>query len=82
MNELNIDNFTFASRVESETAPTLIEPMEAHLSVSRTLELLADDMNAHPERIQPVDTRLGARIFSLVGQVEVDLNSPLSAEDE
>ncbi|WP_224791976.1 type II toxin-antitoxin system PrlF family antitoxin [Pseudomonas fluorescens] len=56
--------------------------MEAHLSVSRTLELLAADMNAHPERILPVDTRLIARIISLGGQVDVDLNSPLSAEDE
>ncbi|WP_268968741.1 type II toxin-antitoxin system PrlF family antitoxin [Pseudomonas paraversuta] len=56
--------------------------MEAHPSVSRTLELLAADMNSHPERILPVDTCLVARIISLVCQVDVDLNTPLSAEDE
>ncbi|MNG21599.1 putative regulator PrlF [compost metagenome] len=56
--------------------------MAAHLSVSRTLNLLAADMNVHPELIQPVDTRLVDRIIALVGQVDVDLNSPLSAEDE
>jgi antitoxin PrlF len=82
MNDPFTPNFTSANRVESETAPALSEPMGAHLSVSRTLELLAADMDAHPERMLPVDTRLVARIFALVGQVDLDLNSPLLAEDE
>lgn len=82
MNEPHIHDFTSASRVGSETAPELIEPMDAHLSASRTLELLAAVMSAHPELIHPVDTRMVARIFSLVGKVDIDLNSPLSAEDE
>lgn len=82
MNEPHIHNFTSANRVESETAPALIEPMEAHLSVARTLELLTADMNAYPERILPVEMRLVDRILTLVGQVDVDLNSPLLAEDE
>ena len=82
MNEPHIHNFTSVNRVESETAPALIEPMDAHLSVSRTLELLAADMDAHPERMLPVEMNLVARISALVGQVDVDLNSPLSAEDE
>jgi antitoxin PrlF len=73
---------TSANRVQSKTAPVLTEPMEAHLPVSRTLELMAVDMNAFPERMLPVDTRLFDRINSLVGQVDVDLNSPLLAEDE
>jgi len=64
------------------TSPVAAEPIEAPPSTSRTLELLAADMNSHPERILPVDTCLVARIISLVGQVDVDLNTPLSAEDE
>ncbi|MNJ00784.1 putative regulator PrlF [compost metagenome] len=56
--------------------------MEGHLSVSRTLELLAADMDTYKGRMLPVDTRLVARIFALVGQADVDFNSPLSAEDE
>ncbi|MBU4629256.1 hypothetical protein HRJ41_17395 [Pseudomonas sp. BF61] len=82
MNYPLIPTITSANRVQSETAPALIEPMAAHLSVSRTLELLAADMYARPELIQPLDTRLVDRIIALVGQVDVDLNSPLSAEDE
>ena len=45
-------------------------------------ELLAADMNAHPEHIRPVDSLLVDRIIALVGQVDVDLNTPLLAEDE
>jgi antitoxin PrlF len=73
---------TSARRVQSKTAPALTESMETHLSVSRTIERLATDMNAFPERMLPVDTRLFDRITSLIGQVDVDLNTPLLAEDE
>lgn len=82
MNDPRIPVITSTTRVQSKTSPRLTEPMEANPSVSRTLELLAADMNSHPERILPVDRCLVARIISLVGQVDVDLNTPLSAEDE
>lgn len=78
MNDPRIPIITADNRVQSKTA----EPIEAHLSVSRTLELLAADMNAHPEHIRPVDSLLVDRIIALVGQVDVDLNKPLLAEDE
>lgn len=82
MNDPRIPIITSENRVQNKTAPVLTEPMEAHHSVSRTLELLAADMNAYPERLLPVDTRLVTRIISLVGQADVDLNTPLFAEDE
>ena len=78
MNDPRIPIITSDNRVQSKTA----EPIEAHLSVSRTLELLAADMNEHPEHIRPVDSRLVDRIIALVGQADVDLNTPLLAEDE
>ncbi|ANJ54801.1 MULTISPECIES: type II toxin-antitoxin system PrlF family antitoxin [Pseudomonas] len=80
MNDPRILNIKSAHHIQ-KTSPAN-EPMEAHLSVSRTLGLLAADMDAHPELIQPVDSRLVDRINALVGQADVDLNSPLSAEDE
>lgn len=82
MNDPRIPIITSENRVQSTTAPVLTEPMKAHPSVSRTLELLAADMNAHPEHIRPVDSRLVDRIIALVDQVDVDLNTPLLAEDE
>ncbi|WP_339526385.1 type II toxin-antitoxin system PrlF family antitoxin [Pseudomonas sp. EL_65y_Pfl2_R96] len=82
MNDPLIPLISPANRVESENSPAFIEPMGAHLSVSKTLELLAADMDAHPERVLHVEMNLVARIFALVGQVDFDLNSPLLAEDE
>lgn len=82
MNDLPIPVIISAIHVQSKTALALAEPKEAHPSVSRTLELLSADMNANPERMLPADTHLAARINSLVGGIDVDLNMPLLAEDE
>ena len=46
------------------------------------LGLLARDLAEHPERLQAVDAGLAQRIQALVGGVEVDLDAPLSAQDE
>ncbi|MFG1496092.1 type II toxin-antitoxin system PrlF family antitoxin [Saccharospirillum sp. HFRX-1] len=46
------------------------------------LHFLAQDMAAHPERIQAVNTGLVERIQVLVGDVNVDLDEPLSDDDE
>jgi antitoxin PrlF len=46
------------------------------------LGFLARDLAEHPERLQAVDAGLAQRIQALVGAVKVDLDAPLSAEDE
>lgn len=46
------------------------------------LDFLARDMARHPERLQAMDMGLVRRIRSLVGDTEVDLSAPLSADDE
>ncbi|MDP2828705.1 MAG: type II toxin-antitoxin system PrlF family antitoxin [Sulfuricellaceae bacterium] len=46
------------------------------------LGFLARDIASHPEQIQAVDGGLAQHIQSLVGSVEVDLDMPLSADDE
>jgi antitoxin PrlF len=46
------------------------------------LGFLARDMAEHPERLKAVDTGFAQRIQALVGAVEVDLDAPLSADDE
>jgi len=50
--------------------------------VGNFLEFLAQDMKNHPDHIQMIDTDLANRIRSLVGHVEVDLDTPLSADEE
>ena len=46
------------------------------------LSFLARDMEAHPERVQAVDAQFVERVRGLVRGVEVDLDAPLSDEDE
>ncbi|MDH5528271.1 MAG: type II toxin-antitoxin system PrlF family antitoxin [Nitrospirota bacterium] len=46
------------------------------------LGFLAHDVAGHPERIQALNTGLVQRIRSLVGDVEIDLDAPLSDDDE
>jgi antitoxin PrlF len=45
-------------------------------------EFLAHDMKAHPEHIQILDAGLVDRIRKLTGHVEIDLDAPLSADEE
>ena len=46
------------------------------------LDLLEADIQAHPERLAAFDGALHDRLKALVGDVEVDLDAPLSADDE
>jgi antitoxin PrlF len=46
------------------------------------LSFLARDIANHPERVQALHAGLVASIQSLVEGVEVDLDAPLSADDE
>ena len=46
------------------------------------LGVLADDLRRRPELTQAIDERLVHRIQSLVYDVDVDLDAPLSDKDE
>jgi antitoxin PrlF len=46
------------------------------------LGFLARDMASHPEQIQMLTPDLRSRIHSLVGDVAIDLDAPLSTDDE
>jgi len=46
------------------------------------LGFLAKDMTRHPERLQGLDPALMKRVQTLTAGVAVDLDAPLSADDE
>jgi len=46
------------------------------------LDLLARDIADHPERLEVLDRAWLHRLRALVGDVAVDLEAPLSADDE
>ncbi len=46
------------------------------------LHFLATDIQQNPQHIKPVSSDLLDRIRALVGNVDLDLDAPLAAEDE
>jgi len=50
--------------------------------LNQFLDFLAHDIAAHPERLQSIDDSLAHRLKSLVGSIDVDLDAPLSENDE
>ena len=49
--------------------------------LSNFLNFLSQDMLAHPDRIQVLDTALVNRLHSLVGNIALDLNTPLQDDE-
>ena len=50
--------------------------------LAQFLAFLARDLAHHPERLRSIDTALVQRLQSLVGDIDIDLDSALSADDE
>ena len=77
------DTIHYTIRPNGEVVLTRAErDEEADPALGAFLGFLARDITEHPERLQAMDAGLMQRIQSLVGGVEVDLDAPLSADDE
>ena len=77
------DKLHYTLRADGEVVITRAsEAMHDDPVLGDFLNFLANDIAKNPDRIQIVDSALRARITSLVGQMNVDLNAPLSADDE
>ncbi len=58
------------------------ETKESDPILGKFLNFLARDMEKNPQHIQVISSDLANRIQSLVSDVEIDLDAPLSDEDE
>jgi antitoxin PrlF len=62
-----------------------IEPVrsaEDDPALGAFLDFVEADIKAHPERVRAFDGALHDRLAALVGNVDVDLDAPLTLEDE
>lgn len=62
-----------------------IEPVRAEEddpALGAFLDFVEADIRAHPERLQAFDGGLRDRLEALVGDVDVDLDEPLSPDEE
>ena len=77
------DKIHYTIRPDGEVVLTRAAPGEGDDPVLASfLRFLARDIAEHPERLQAMETGLAQRIQGLVGGVEVDLDAPLSEDDE
>jgi antitoxin PrlF len=81
-------NLGKGDRIRYVTEPSgrvYIEPVRAGESdpaLGAFLDFLEADVRAHPERLRAFDGALHDRLEALVGAVDVDLDEPLSPDDE
>lgn len=77
------DKIQYTIRPGGEVVMTRVDASEVHDPVlGQFLNFLADDIANHPERLKVIDPTLVQRIQSLTGGIDVDLDAPLSADDE
>lgn len=77
------DKIHYTIRPGGEVVLTRAEATEADDPVlGQFLSFMARDIADHPERLQAVDAALVQRLESLVAGVGIDLDAPLSADDE
>lgn len=77
------DKIHYTIRPSGEVVLTRAKASEGDDPVlEQFLEFLARDIANHPERLQTVDAGLVQRLQSLIGDVDVDLDAALSADDE
>jgi antitoxin PrlF len=77
------DKIHYTIRPGGEVVLSRVEIIEEDDPVlGRFLGFLSRDLTNHPERLQAVDASFVQRIHSLVGDLEVNLDVALSADDE
>ena len=77
------DKIHYVIRTDGEVVLTRSVPSEGDDPVlGAFLEFLARDIASHPERLVPVDAEFAQRIQSLTDGIDIDLDAPLSADDE
>jgi antitoxin PrlF len=77
------DKMRYTIRPSGEVVLTRAEASQEDDPVlGQFLGFLARDIGSHPERLQALDVGFVQRLQSLTSGIEVDLDAPLSADDE
>lgn len=76
------DKIKFVIQPNGNVLLSRVEPTQSDPVVESFLAFVANDMQKHPERLQPLTASIRDRIDSLTAGVEIDLEAQLTDEDE
>jgi antitoxin PrlF len=76
------DKIRYTIQSDGQVVISRINREEDDPILGEFLNFLAKDIEKHPDRVRAIDTDLLDRVRSLTAPVELDLDSPLSDEDE
>jgi antitoxin PrlF len=76
------DKICYTIEPDNRVVISRVENTESDPVLDNFLKFLAKDMKDNPEHIQAISSDVVKRAQSLVGGVEIDLDAPLSDEDE
>lgn len=76
------DKIRYVIQSDGSVLMTRVQKPESDPVMGGFLSFLANDMQHHPEKIQPLTASMRHSVEALVEGAEIDLDGPLSDEDE
>lgn len=76
------DKLRYAIQADGSVLMTRADSDDEDPVLGQFLDFIARDVATHPERLRSLDQGLLNRIQALVGLGEIDLDAPLSPDDE
>jgi antitoxin PrlF len=76
------DKIKFTVQADGNVTLSRVQQDEADPALDAFLSFLGNDIQNHPESIQPLSASMKDSAASLITDVEVDLDAPLSEDDE
>lgn len=76
------DKICYTIQADGQVVISRADQTESDPILGQFLNFIAQDIEKNPQYIQPISSDLVSHVQSLVAEVEVDLDAPLSDEDE
>ena len=76
------DKIKYAIQSDGSVVISRAKEKESDPVIGAFLSFIANDMQAHPEKLQPLTAAMRESVDALVEGVEFDLDAPLMDEDE
>lgn len=76
------DKICYTIQPDGQVVISRVDNTESDPLIGKFLNFIAQDIEKNPQHIQAISSDLVSRVQSLVAEVDLDLDAPLSDEDE